>query len=61
MGHLPKIHLTSAGKKYFKVNGRSIYIESGVTKKQVLSIYKAYRKQSNQKLIQIRRATRLMQ
>ena len=44
MGHLPKINVTSAGKKYFKVNGRRIYIESGVTRKQVLSIYKALQK-----------------
>ena len=44
MGHLPKIHVTSAGKKYFKVNSRRIYIESGVTRKQILSIYKALQK-----------------
>ena len=44
MGHLPKIHVASAGKKYFKVNGRRIYIESGVTRKQILSIYKALQK-----------------
>ena len=44
MGHLPKIHVTSAGKKYFNANGRRIYIESGVTRKQILSIYKALQK-----------------
>ena len=57
MGHLPKIHLTSAGKKYFKVNGRRIYIESGVTRKQVLSIYKALQKTIKPKTNNINKAS----
>ena len=44
MGHLPKIHVTSTGKKYFNVNDRRIYIASGVTRKQILSIYKTLKK-----------------
>ena len=47
MDHLPKIHVTSTGKKYFNVNDRRIYIASGVTRKQILSIYKALQKPKN--------------
>ena len=61
MGHLPQINVTSTGKKYFNVYDRRIYIASGVSRKQILSIYKALQKKSSQKIIQIRRAILLMQ
>ena len=36
----PKVHLTKSGKRYFIVNGRKIFIESGMTKAEINSIYK---------------------
>ncbi len=40
MAKLPKIKKTKTGRKYFTVNGRRIYIETGVTRKQIEAIYK---------------------
>ena len=41
---LPKIHVTKNGKRYININGRKLYLEAGVTKKQILSVYKALQK-----------------
>jgi hypothetical protein len=40
MSKLPQIHITKTGKKYFIVNGKRIFINSKVTKQEILSIYK---------------------
>lgn len=40
MGKLPIINVTKTGKRYFVVNGRKIFIESKMTKKEISGIYK---------------------
>ena len=44
MANLPKFYRSSAGVRYFVVNGRKVFIEPGVSKKQILSIYKTLKK-----------------
>ena len=44
MANLPKFYRSSAGMRYFVVNGRKVFIEPGVSKKQILSIYKTLKK-----------------
>ena len=43
---MPLIHRSKSGKKYFTVNGQRVYIESGVTKKEVASLYKLLKKET---------------
>ncbi len=57
MGSLPKINVTKSGKRYFKVNGRKIYIQAGVTRKQILSIYKALQKTIKTKTVNTNKAS----
>ena len=45
---LPKIHVTKNGKRYININGRKLYLEAGVTKKQI-PFTKHCKKQSNQR------------
>jgi hypothetical protein len=40
MTKLPTVKVTKSGKKYFVVNGRKIFIESNMTKREMMSIYK---------------------
>ena len=40
----PIIHVTESGERYFKVNGRKIYIERGVSQKTITKIYKTLQK-----------------
>ena len=44
MANLPKFYRSNAGMRYFVVNGRKVFIEPGVSKKQILSIYKTLKK-----------------
>ncbi|HRP37773.1 MAG TPA: hypothetical protein PLS50_08265, partial [Candidatus Dojkabacteria bacterium] len=44
MGKIPKIHRTETGKRYIIINGRKVYIQPGVSKKQVVSLYKSLTK-----------------
>jgi len=36
---LPKIHKTESGKRYIIINGKRVYIQKGVSKRQVISLY----------------------
>ena len=49
---MPVIHKTKTGKKYFIVNDQRVYIESGMSKKDISSIYKLLKKklQNKQKI-----------
>jgi hypothetical protein len=49
MGTLPRIHKTKSGKRYFVVNGRKIFINSKMTKKEASAIYKLLRKNIGEK------------
>jgi len=53
MAKFPKIYVTKSGKRYFVVNGRKVYINSQMTKREIYSIYrllhKTVRKKRNKK------------
>ena len=40
MAKLPAVKVTKNGKHYFLVNGRKVFIESNMTKREMMSIYK---------------------
>ena len=40
MAKLPSVKVTKNGKHYFLVNGRKVFIESNMTKREMMSIYK---------------------
>ena len=45
----PVIYLTKTGKKYFVVNGKRIFIDANMTKKEVTAIYKVLKKKFRSK------------
>lgn len=57
MARLPKIHVTKKGKKYFIFDGRKVYINSKLTKREIGLIYKLLQKHlavsTNQGIINI--------
>ena len=40
----PKIHVTEKGKRYFIVNGKRVYVNSKLTRKELSSLYKLLKK-----------------
>jgi len=40
----PKIYVSKSGKRYFVVNERKVYINSKLTKKEIMSIYNLLKK-----------------
>ena len=40
MAKFPAVKITKNGKHYFLVNGRKVFIESNMTKREMMSIYK---------------------
>ncbi len=44
MAKLPIINKTKTGRKYFTISGKRIYVEPGVTRKQIEGIYKTLKK-----------------
>ena len=49
MAKRPEVLITKSGKRYFIVNKRKIYIESKMTKKEIISIYRLLLKHANNK------------
>ena len=49
MAKLPAVKVTKNGKHYFLVNGRKVFIESNMTKREMMSIYKLLLKKEAEK------------
>ena len=49
MAKLPIVLISKSGKRYFVVNGRKVYIESKMTKKEIIAIYRLLLKKALKK------------
>ena len=49
MAKLPIVLVSKSGKRYFVVNGRKVYIESKMTKKEIIAIYRLLLKKALKK------------
>ena len=49
MAKLPVVLVSKSGKRYFVVNGRKVYIESKMTKKEIIAIYRLLLKKALKK------------
>lgn len=52
--HLPAIHKTESGKKYFMVNGKRVYLKSKLSKRELMKVYQLLRRK-----IKIKKATNM--
>ena len=56
MSQLPKIYITPTGKHYFKVNGKRVYINSKISKREIGYVYKLLKKSIKNKNVNTAKA-----